>query len=106
METESLSLLIATTGGAVLSLVLAYVPKIKDGWETLDSTQKRLVLAILYACIGVGLYVPSCWGGPAVVACDTSSIWPVIGAFFAALVGSQGMYVFLPDETKMRMSSD
>lgn len=101
-----ISTLIATTGGAVLSLVLAYLPGVKGWWESLDSEQKRAALGVLYLCIAAGLFVPACFGGPAVVACDTSSIWPVIGAFFAALVGSQGMYVFLPDETKARMSSE
>lgn len=97
--------MIATVGGALITLVLAYLPGLKERWEQLDGTQKRMALGVCYLAVSAGLYLPSCFGGPQVVACDTSSIWDVVMAFILALVAGQGMYVALPTARKIEMSS-
>ncbi len=105
METD-LSLTISTVAGVVLSLVLAYAPGVSAWWEDLSSEHKRAALAILYLAVSAGLYIPSCFGGPSVVACDVSSIWDVVTAYVLTLVANQATYVLLPQETKARMASD
>ena len=102
---DELSVQIATIAGVVITLALAYVPGLKEKWEALDGTRKRLVLGTLYAAVSIGLYVPSCFGGPQLVECSTDSIWSVVLAFLMALISSQSMYAVLPAQDKARMSS-
>lgn len=102
---ENLPELIGGLGGLLITLALAYAPGLRSRWEALSGSQKRAVLAACYVAMGAGLYVPSCFGGPQVVACDTSSIWDVVTAVLAALVAGQGMYTALPSQTKARMES-
>lgn len=102
---DELSAQIATVAGVIITLALAYAPGLKDRWEALNGTQKRLVLGILYAAVSAGLYVPSCWGGPVLVECSTDSIWSVVLAFLMALISGQSTYTALPAEDKARMSS-
>lgn len=102
---ENLPEAIGILGGLLITLALAYVPGLKSRWEALDSTQKRAVLAVCYLAVGAGIYIPSCFGGPVVVACDTSSIWDVVLAIGLALAAGQGMYQALPSATKARMAS-
>ena len=98
--------IIATIGGTLITLILAYAPGLKERWEQLDGGQKRMALGVCYLAVSAGLYVPSCFGGPQVVACDASSIWDVVMAFVLALMAGQGAYTVLPTLTKERMSSD
>lgn len=102
---ENLPELVGGLGGLLITLVLAYAPGLKSYWEQLDGTQKRAVLAGCYVAVGAGLYIPSCFGGPQVVACDASSIWDVVMAVLAALVAGQSAYQVLPSATKARMDS-
>lgn len=106
MDNGNLPELIAAVAGIAITLALAYVPGLKQRWEKLDGVRKRAWLGVLYVAAGVGLYVPSCFGGPQVLACDTSSIWNVVFAVILALIAGQGMYQVLPSRTKRRMSSD
>lgn len=102
---EELHVQIATIAGIIITLALAYLPGVKTKWEALDGTRKRLALGILYAAVSIGLYVPSCFGGPQLVECSTDSIWGVVLAFLMALISSQSMYAVLPAQDKARMSS-
>lgn len=102
---DELSTQIAAVAGVVITLALAYLPGVKAKWEALDGTRKRLALGILYAAVSIGLYVPSCLGGPQIVECSTESIWSVVLAFLMALISSQGMYQILPSEDKARMAA-
>lgn len=102
---DELSTQIATIAGVAITLALAYLPGVSAKWEALDGTRKRLALGILYAAVSIGLYVPSCFGGPQLVECSTDSIWSVVLAFLMALISSQSMYAVLPAQDKARMSS-
>lgn len=102
---EELHVQIATIAGVIITLALAYLPGVSAKWEALDGTRKRLALGILYAAVSIGLYVPSCFGGPQLVECSTDSIWSVVLAFLMALISSQSMYAVLPAQDKARMSS-
>lgn len=104
MEQTELATLIGTLGGAAITLILAYVPGLKSRWEQLDGAQKRMWLGALYLALSAGLYVPSCFGGPVIVTCDTTSIWNVALAFLMALVAGQSTYTALPTAKKAAMS--
>lgn len=103
---DELSVQISVIAGAALTLALAYVPGLSDRWGQLEGDQKRLALAVLYLAVAIGMYVPSCFGGPQLVACSTASIWPSVLAWFGALVGGQSMYTALPSWKKDAMSPE
>lgn len=105
MQEVSLAELIPLVAGTIITLVLAYVPRVKSWWEGLNGEQKRLSLAVLYLSTAVGMYVPSCLAWYPVIECSTESIPDVIGAFILALIASQSAYTALPTRKKEQMSS-
>lgn len=81
--------LYAGIAGIVLSLALAYVPKLKDKWAALDGDTKRAVFGGLLVLAAAGTLVNQCAG---LAACYTDSWRTFAAALLSALVTSQGTY--------------
>ena len=94
---------IATIGGVLITIALAYVPRLRHKWDKLDGSQRRGWLALAYVAVAAFAYIPACTGGPQLVACDVSSIWDTVVALGLALTAGQGAYTMLPDERKQRL---
>lgn len=100
MDAEQLATLIGAGGGMLIAVALAYIPGLKQWWDARTGTERRAILAASYVVVGAGLFLPGCTGGPVVVSCDASSVWPVLIAIGSAAIGSQTVYSHLPDERK------
>lgn len=84
----------AAIAGAILSLLMNYIPGLKTMFDKLTSDQQRLVMAGLLAVAAVGTAIWSCTdpanGGLSVCLGDTN--WRgVVQAFVFALIANQSV---------------
>lgn len=111
---------ISGLAGAMLSLVFSYVPGVKEWFEGLDGTQKRLVMLGLLVLAAVMLMVLACSGlavdfgvqaAPpestpvGVLACDRAGIVALVRAFLAAAVVNQTAYMLTPKSGEAALAS-
>lgn len=87
---------LAAIAGVVLSLIFSYIPGISDWYGALESTQKRLVMAVLLLVVAVGVFAGSCGGILATVTCDKAGALGLVSALIAALVANQATYQISP----------
>lgn len=84
---------LAFYAGAVLSLVFSYVPGVKDWYEPLNPTKKRLVMLGLLLLTAVGVLAYQCRGDGA---CYTATLETVISAFVSAVIANQAAFALTP----------
>lgn len=84
---------VAAVAGILISLLFAYVPGLKDKYEALDATNKRLVMlgALLIATAGILAYTCRSDG-----ACYAANWELAVSVFVSALVGNQSAYLIAP----------
>ena len=94
MNADTISLI----GGTLLSLVLEYVPGLKNLYGKYDKTQKRAMMALLLFVVMFAAYGLSCagwleglWPGLAVT-CDQAGWQVLIRSYILALVANQGTH--------------
>jgi len=97
MTPEGLALL----AGGLLSLVFSYFPKLKDWYEALDGTKKRLIMIGVLLGVSLTVYGVSCtqfagFLGLPVVACDQSGAVELLKVFLLALIANQSVYSVSP----------
>lgn len=85
--------LIAATAGLVLSLVFDWVPVLKDWYDQLTPTPKRLIMLALLLLVTLGILAWECRG---VGACYTDNWETFLAAFIAALVANQAAHGISP----------
>jgi hypothetical protein len=91
MSVETLSL----ASGALLSLLFAYVPGVKDWFAAKASTVKRLIMAAALLVVSVAVFALGCAGLqiPGIsIECSTQGAWLLVQVFLLALVANQSMY--------------
>lgn len=95
---------LASAAGALLSLLFSYVPGLKEWFETLDGTRKRLVMLALLALAAGGAFGLACAGyGEAFgisLACSEPGAMELVKAFLGAIAANQGVYQLSPRAEK------
>jgi hypothetical protein len=93
MSAEEISVL----AGILLSLLFAYGPKVRDWFDGLDSTVKRLIMAACLLLVSLAAYGSACWDlGLVEIACDRAGAIGLGRAFVLALIANQSVYPLLP----------
>jgi uncharacterized membrane protein YwzB len=95
MTAESL----ASLAGVVLSLMFSYVPGLRDRFETLSPTYKRLVMLACLLFVAIAVLALSCANLWSFVQCDKSGILKLVEIFVAAAVANQGAYLLTKPES-------
>lgn len=95
MTAETLTILAAS----VLSFAFGYVPKLKDWYDALEATHKRLVMAGLLLAIAAAIFGLSCWQivppEYQLTTCDSAGFVALVRAYVLALAANQGTYMLL-----------
>ena len=92
MTAETLS----AVAGVVLSLAFSYVPGVREWFDALDATRKRLIMALSLVIGSAGVVALSCWVISPLVACNQGGVVALVSAFIAALVANQSAYLITP----------
>jgi hypothetical protein len=103
MTPEQLALLL----GAILSLVFAYFPWVKDWFDGLDSVWKPLLnagllLALALALVGLGHGVGICLNLLDYFECSQVGVIDALLVWLLALVGNQAAYLTFVRQFKQR----
>lgn len=85
---------ISAIAGVILSLLLAYLPGVKDWFEALPGERKRLLLAGLLALAAGGALLWGCYQlGGDLGACMQRNWQSYITGYIGALVANQATYL-------------
>ena len=96
MSANTLSLI----AGAALSLAFSYIPGLRDDFDSLDPTEKRLVMFGLLLVTAVAVQVLACLGWGAewglYLACDQAGLAGLLQQLVIAIIANQGVYAISP----------
>ena len=81
--------------GVILSLVLAYAPKIKDWYDTKTAAEKAQIMGALLVLSAFGVFGLSCANLYALVPCTVEGAKDLLGVLIAALVANQASFLLL-----------
>jgi hypothetical protein len=98
MSPEELALLL----GAVLSLVFAYFPWVKDWFDGLDSVWKPLLNAGLLLVLALALVGLNCLGLAGYFECSQAGLLDAVIVWLLALVGNQAAYQVFVRQKKQK----
>ena len=84
------NVLIFGGAGAILSVIVAYVPGAKQAYEKLEGPHKQIVNLGLLAAFVAGAYLLSYLGYVDVF--DPSNPWEAVVAFGTAMIANAGTY--------------
>jgi hypothetical protein len=93
---------LGAVAGVVLSLMFSYVPGVREKWDALEGTVKRLVMAGLLALTALVIYGLACSGIAELaglvggITCDASGVVALVRVFVTALVVNQATYQISP----------
>lgn len=82
-------------GSALLSLGFAYIPGLKDKYDELDPTRKRLAMAGTLLLATIGIYGYGCAGRLDGFICDANTAWDLATSFVLAIMANQTTYELL-----------
>jgi len=85
--------------GIALSLICSYAPGIKDKFEALSPTEKRLVMAALLLIVACAVFLAGCRGWMAIT-CDETGVLGLCRSVVIALIANQGTFLISPKATK------
>lgn len=88
--------LLSSLSGVFLSLSFSYVPGVKDSFDELSATGKRLVMLLLLLAMSLSAFGLSCAQWINYVTCDQRGAQTAITAFIAALVANQATFLVSP----------
>lgn len=91
MTPETLSAIAA----GLLSLVLAYVPGVRERFAALATDQRRAVVGALILVSAIGALGATCANVYVTVTCDPDGVNVLVRCVIAALVSNQGTYTLL-----------
>ncbi len=99
MNVEELSAI----AGILLSVGCSYVPGVNAKFNSLEPTQKRLVMLGLLALASLGVFLLSCFnsGLSPIVQCSREGAWGLARAFGLAVVANQAAYQVSPKRVKL-----
>lgn len=82
---------------ALLSLAAAYLPGVKQRYQALSGTKKRLVMAGLLVAVAAGSFALGCGGIEtrllSSASCDRAGVVHLVELVFEALVINQGVFL-------------
>jgi hypothetical protein len=87
---------LAAIAGVVLSLLFSYVPGMREWFDALEGTYKRLLMLALLAIVSVGIFVLGCAGVVQGIPCTQDGGWQLLQLFIAAAIANQTAYSFAP----------
>lgn len=87
---------LAAVAGIVLSLLFSYVPGMRDWFDALEGTYKRLLMLALLALVSIGIFVLGCAGVVQGIPCTQDGGWQLVQLFIAAAIANQTAYSFAP----------
>lgn len=92
---------LAAAAGIILSLAFSYIPQLRDHYNPLASTTKRLIMLGLLVLVAVGAFSLSCVPSIQVpglesIACTEQGALGLLYALVAAVVANQSIYAISP----------
>lgn len=96
---------LSTMAGAVLSLLMSYVPGLRTKFAALIPEVKRLWMLGLLAGVTGAIAGLSCAGVLAGVTCTEVGLWQLLWMFILALIGNQAMFEITPQPTDVRAAA-
>lgn len=90
---------LSTYAAILLSLVCSYFPGIKDAFDLLLPTYKRLVMLILLTITTAAIFGLACWGvwhTPVSITCDATGAAALVKALIAAIIANQAAFLLSP----------
>src|SRR5512138_469292 len=91
MTTEQLGAI----AGVILSLVLAYVPKVKEWYDAKSAPEKAQIMAGLLIVAALGVFGLSCARLYSFAPCTVDGAKDLLSVLIAALVANQGAFLLL-----------
>jgi hypothetical protein len=85
---------LAAIAGLILSLALAYIPKVKDWYNGFDSEGKARVMAGLLVLTAIGVFAYGCIP-QSLVPCTLDGAKELVAVLIAALVANQATFTLL-----------
>lgn len=92
--------LLAAIAGAVLSLLFAYFPWLKEQFDKVPSVWKPLLNAGILLVVSLGLVGAGCLGLVNYFACSLPGVYEALYVWLLALVGNQLAYQVLVRQVK------
>lgn len=87
---------LASFAGVILSLLFAYVPRVKEWYTAREATEKAGLMAVLIVLVAVATFAASCGEILAMgVTCDKQGAVGLLQLVITALVANQSSYVLL-----------
>ena len=93
------SIQLATISAIVLSLVFSYIPGIKDKFDLLDGTYKRLIMLLFLAIVTGASFGLSCWPmfkDVVPIQCTQTGAVALLTAFVQAVIANQATFLISP----------
>lgn len=97
--------LLASIAGSLLSLAFSYIPALKQKFDLLDGTYKRLVMLCVLLISAAGVFGLSCLKIIDSVSCDHAGALGVVKVFIAAMIANQTTYAISPQVVKTSPAS-
>ena len=88
-----IQLSLSAIAGALLSIVMEYVPGVASRYEALTAVQKRLTMLLLLVGTAAALYGLSCADLVLYVECSVKGIWELLGMIGLAIGVNQGTHL-------------
>ena len=86
---------LGSIAGVILSLAVAYIPRVSDWYGGLDSKGKARVMGGLLVGVALGAFGLSCAGVYALMPCTVEGAKDLVGVLIAALTANQATYLLL-----------
>ena len=89
--------------GVILSLGFSYVPGLREWFEALSGTKKRLVMLILLLAVAIGALALACKDYAVYLgfqaSCDRGGIVALVRMFLVAMMANQGAFLITPQSS-------
>lgn len=91
---------LAAAAGILVSLALAYVPRLSDWYNALGAPDKAKIMGLALAVIAVGAFGLSCTSVLPVVTCDRDGVIGLFSTLIVALMANQATFLLAVDPFK------
>lgn len=86
---------LAAIAGVILSLALAYLPKVKDWYDAKDGATKAQIMGALLVVSALGVFGLSCANLYPLVACTVQGAKDLLSILIVALMANQASFLML-----------
>ena len=88
--------LLAGIAGIVLTLLFSYLPGLRNWYDPLSETKKKLIMLGALFVSALGVFGLACIGRYDIVVCSVDGAWEMGRYFILALVANQSVYKLSP----------